>query len=115
MGSIVRIRRAAYSQLLDEARATPAIECCGLLAGRDGLISLVLPERQGAFSATSYEIEPAELFAFFHRMSEEHTEHLGIYHSHPRGENSPSTTDVALAYYPDAAYFILSPRPDAPQ
>jgi proteasome lid subunit RPN8/RPN11 len=34
---------------------------------------------------------------------------LGIYHSHPTGENQPSARDVERAYYPDAAYFILSP------
>ena len=30
---------------------------------------------------------------------------LGIYHSHPNGENEPSPRDVELAYYPEAAYF----------
>ena len=34
---------------------------------------------------------------------------LGIYHSHPHGVNEPSRADVARAYYPDAAYFIISP------
>jgi len=38
---------------------------------------------------------------------------LGIYHSHPAGDNVPSKRDIARAYYPDAAYFILSPKPDA--
>jgi len=40
---------------------------------------------------------------------------LGIYHSHPRGENRPSRTDIEQAFYPDTPYFILSPLPDAPQ
>ena len=34
---------------------------------------------------------------------------LGIYHSHPNGKNEPSARDIELAYYPDTAYFILSP------
>lgn len=34
---------------------------------------------------------------------------LGIYHSHPNGKNEPSPRDIELAYYPDAAYFIISP------
>ena len=38
---------------------------------------------------------------------------LGIYHSHPNGENQPSPRDIERAYYPDAAYFIISPQPDA--
>ncbi len=33
---------------------------------------------------------------------------LGIYHSHPTGENKPSARDIERAYYPEAAYFIVS-------
>jgi len=40
-------------------------------------------------------------------------EFLGIYHSHPNGENAPSARDIELAYYSEEAYFILSSRPDA--
>ena len=32
----------------------------------------------------------------------------GIYHSHPEGPETPSETDVKLAYYPDAVYVIVS-------
>ena len=106
---IVRVDRAVLRQLIAEARATPEVECCGLLAGRGEVISLLFPARESTPRASAYEISPRELFAFFRRMREEHLEHLGIYHSHPRGENSPSPSDVALAYYPDAAYFIVSP------
>jgi proteasome lid subunit RPN8/RPN11 len=37
---------------------------------------------------------------------------MGIYHSHPDGDNKPSARDISQAYYPDVAYFILSPRKD---
>ena len=40
---------------------------------------------------------------------------LGIYHSHPNGKNEPSPRDIAWAYYPDAAYFIISPLAGALQ
>jgi proteasome lid subunit RPN8/RPN11 len=40
---------------------------------------------------------------------------LGIYHSHPHTQAYPSPTDVALAFYPDALYFIVSlADPDQP-
>lgn len=40
---------------------------------------------------------------------------LGIYHSHPNWmhTNEPSPKDIALAYYSDAVYFIVTPRPYA--
>jgi proteasome lid subunit RPN8/RPN11 len=36
---------------------------------------------------------------------------IGIYHSHPRSAPYPSPTDVAMAFYPDAFYFIISLEP----
>jgi proteasome lid subunit RPN8/RPN11 len=33
---------------------------------------------------------------------------LAIYHSHPHTQAYPSSTDVALAFYPDSLYVIVS-------
>lgn len=110
MSNLVRITRTALDRLLAEARANPSIECCGLLAGRDGVISAVLQAKNALQSASAYEISPEELFALFRRMRSEELEHLGIYHSHPKGENFPSPSDLERAFYPDAAYFIICPN-----
>jgi proteasome lid subunit RPN8/RPN11 len=109
MHDFLRMSRAVFDRLLAEARANPEIECCGLLAGRDALISAVLPARNALQSSTSYEIAPAELFALFRHMRAKGLEHLGIYHSHPKGDNAPSPLDLEHAFYPDAAYLIVSP------
>jgi proteasome lid subunit RPN8/RPN11 len=109
LGEIVLVRASLPDELLAEARRLPELECCGLLAGRDGVITTVLPARNLLVSATAYEIEAAELFALFRRMRGEGLDHLGIYHSHPRGDNAPSPSDIERAFYPEAAYFILSP------
>jgi proteasome lid subunit RPN8/RPN11 len=115
MSEVVRVRAAVLDELLAAARGEPKIECCGLLAGRDGFISVLLPARNALASATAFEIAPLELFAMFRRIRAEGLDLLGIYHSHPRGENAPSARDIADAFYPSAAYFILSPLLDAPQ
>jgi len=115
MTDVVLAQARVRDALLAEARREPQIECCGLLAGRDGVISVVLPARNALASATAYEIDPAELFSLFRRMREERLDHLGIYHSHPQGDNAPSSRDLERAFYPDAAYFIIAPRPDAPR
>lgn len=96
---------------MEEARRAPGVECCGLLAGKSGVITEILPAANALASPTAYEIAAAELFRLFRRMRERGLEHLGIYHSHPSGENAPSATDIARAFYPDVAYFILSPQP----
>ena len=113
MNEPVRLTRAAFDRLLAEARANPNVECCGLLAGRDRVVSLVLSAKNALQSANAYEIAPEELFALFRRMRSEGLEHLGIYHSHPKGENSPSPLDLERAFYPDAAYLIISTNPAA--
>jgi [CysO sulfur-carrier protein]-S-L-cysteine hydrolase len=115
MSGFVRVTRAALDEMLAEARSRPNQECCGLLAGREGVISLVLPARNALSSATAYEVDPPELFALFRRMRAEGLEHMGIYHSHPQGQNSPSPRDIERAFYPEAAYFILSPRANSPR
>jgi len=111
----VRVRREIISRIREEVRAKPEQECCGLLAGRDGIITRVLPARNALDSATAYEIAPQELFRLMRQIRAEDLEMMGIYHSHPRGENRPSPRDVERAYYPETPYFILSPLADAAQ
>lgn len=110
MTDAVRLHAAVFHLLLAEARRAPELECCGLLAGRDGVISQLLPAENVLHSATAYEIAPRELFALFRRMRQARLEHLGIYHSHPHTDNAPSPRDIAEACYPSTPYFIVSPR-----
>lgn len=113
MDDLVRIERGVFDRLLADARANPNIECCGLLAGRDAVISAILPAKNVLQSPKAYEIAPQELFDLFRRIRSEGLEHLGIYHSHPNGENDPSPLDIERAFYPDSVYLIISMRPVA--
>jgi proteasome lid subunit RPN8/RPN11 len=116
MGSTIRIRHEIVAAMREEAAKTPAQECCGLLAGREGIITTLFPARNvHANPATAYEIAPRELFQMMREIRARHLQLLGIYHSHPRGENRPSQLDIDQAFYPDTPYFILSPLPNAPQ
>jgi proteasome lid subunit RPN8/RPN11 len=111
----IRIRPEIASQLLAQARVAGGVECCGLLGGRQGVITQVIPAANAAATpAASYEIAPAELFGLMRRIRAVGLELLGIYHSHPRGVNQPSARDVERAYYPDAVYFVVSPLLDEP-
>jgi [CysO sulfur-carrier protein]-S-L-cysteine hydrolase len=115
MNPAFRIRHEALYAVLAHARREPGLECCGLLAGRGGVITTVFPAQNVLASATAFEIAPVELFRLFHQMREMGLDHLGIYHSHPAGDNAPSATDTERAYYPDVAYVIVSPREDSPR
>jgi proteasome lid subunit RPN8/RPN11 len=111
---VIRVQDGVLFALQAHAQGAPDHERCGLLAGRDGVITLVLHAHNIAGDpATQYEIAPAELFSLMREIRSAGLHLLGIYHSHPRGANEPSRTDIARAYCPDAAYFIVSPLPDA--
>jgi len=114
MAGSVRVQGYVLKEMLLHARREPELECCGLLAGRDGVITEIFPARNALASATAYEIAPQELFRIFREMHARDLTHLGIYHSHPATENKPSPTDIEKAYYPDIAYFIISPLEHAP-
>jgi proteasome lid subunit RPN8/RPN11 len=100
--------------MLAESRRDPSRESCGLLAGRDAVITAFSPAQNvHPTPATSYEIAPEELFRLFREIRAQNLDLLGIYHSHPAGENAPSPTDIERAYFPDAAYVIVSPHANA--
>jgi proteasome lid subunit RPN8/RPN11 len=116
MKRAVRSRRKVYGQLLSHARRQPHEECCGILAGQDGLITQAFPAKNFATDPVrNYEIAPNEMVRLRRELRGRRLEFFGIYHSHPnwRDTNEPSPKDIALACYSDAVYFIVTPRPYA--
>jgi proteasome lid subunit RPN8/RPN11 len=113
MDGEILVRAEILEEMLRQARRDPAMECCGLLAGRDSVITTIFPTPNALASGTAYEIDPRELFRLFRLMREQSLEHLGQYHSHPTTENVPSPRDIQQAYYPEQPYFIVSPNAGA--
>jgi proteasome lid subunit RPN8/RPN11 len=103
------VGRGLWEEMLAHARGAAPEECCGLVGGRGRAALSVYPLRNVAADARSaYEAAPEELFAAQRRMRAAGEELFGIYHSHPRARDPvPSTTDVKLAFYPSAVYFII--------
>ena len=114
MASLIRVRAEILEKMVLHARSEPESECCGLLAGRDGVITEIFPATNCLSSATAYEIAPRELFDLFRTFRDRELTHLGQYHSHLSTDNAPSPTDIEQAGYPDHAYFIVSLREDSP-
>lgn len=105
----ILLRRALVEEMFAHAREASPEECCGLLGGRAGRAESVYRLRNVANDApVAYEAAPEDLFAAQRRMRAGGEELLGIYHSHPRSADPvPSATDVKLAFYPSAVYFIV--------
>jgi proteasome lid subunit RPN8/RPN11 len=107
---MIVLQTAQREQVFACAKEAAPNECCGLIGGsEDGRAQSIYPLRNvAADQAVSYEAAPEDLFAAQRQMRERSEILLAIYHSHPRSvEPEPSATDVRLAYYPRAIYFII--------
>ena len=92
------------------AKEAAPTECCGLIGGGEDqqARSIYSLRNMASNSKVAYEAAPEDLFAAQRQMRDRGEQLLGIYHSHPRSaEPAPSETDVQLAYYPQAVYFII--------
>src|SRR5262249_35115035 len=112
MKRTIQSRRKVYGKLLQHARRQPHRECCGILAGHEGLITQAFPAKNVAADPIwNYEIAPMEMVRLMGELRKRRLKFLGIYHSHPYwlDTNEPSAKDLALACHPEAIYFIVTP------
>lgn len=130
---VLRIPQLILDALVIHARELDPFECCGLLAGKDGTVvrhypitNTVAKDRQAVQvfddaqvkqlgdlpettrAEVAYFMDPKEMLAAFKDMREHQLDLTVIYHSHTHSPAYPSMTDIGLAYYPDAAYLIIS-------
>jgi proteasome lid subunit RPN8/RPN11 len=112
----LRMAREHLEEMIAHARETFPLECCGLLAGRDGQVVRVYRGYNVDQSPYTYRLDDRQLLQFLREMDREGLEVVGIYHSHTSSEATPSRTDVARAFYPEAVYVIISlQQPDSPR
>ena len=104
-----KIPRTLVEELFAHARSRAPEECCGLLGGDGDRAAHVYPLRNVApRPEVTYEAAPEELFEAQRGMRARGEALVGVYHSHPRSSDpAPSRTDVRLAFYPEAFYFII--------
>ncbi len=119
--------------MVSHARERDPFECCGILGGTEGRVAAhyritntVAEDRRAVQvfneaevkqlggltertrAEVAYFMDPPELLAAFKDMRQRGLDLTVIYHSHTHSPAYPSQTDIGLAYYPDAAYLIIS-------
>jgi [CysO sulfur-carrier protein]-S-L-cysteine hydrolase len=116
----LKLPKRLMNRMIEHARREIPNESCGLLAGRGDTASHLYiiknledsPRLQAlnipADRRVRYFMDEAQLFYAQKNMRDNGLDLLAIFHSHPAGPDVPSTTDVRLAYYPEARYLILS-------
>ncbi len=83
-------------------------ECCGLIAGRGGVATRVVPTTNTEGTPFMYVMDPREQADLMEEIEDSGDDLLAIYHSHTRSAAYPSTTDVDLAFFAAPLYVIVS-------
>jgi proteasome lid subunit RPN8/RPN11 len=107
---MLQISQPIYLAMLDHLQAVYPREGCGLLAGQGEQASHLYAIDNIRQSPTRFEMDPLQQVKAMLHMEARGWSLLAIYHSHPQGPETPSATDVARAYYPEAAHLIVSLR-----
>jgi proteasome lid subunit RPN8/RPN11 len=97
-------------ELRQHAAAEHPLECCGVLAGRDGTVSLRFPIRNDASSPTAYVTNGRDLLDAQKMIRSAGLVELAIYHSHPDGEAIPSRTDLDRNTWGDSVAHVIVGR-----
>jgi len=112
----MKISQALIDEMVAHAREDLPNECCGMIGGREGEATSVVPVENSAASPLRYEMDPQGQFDALKAIEAGGDELLGIYHSHTRSAAYPSQTDVNQAVaWPEQVYVIVSlENSDAP-
>ncbi len=101
-----------YHTVIDHVIKNFPEEACGVLAGTNNTVTIGLPVTNQLHSRVKFYMEPIELYKALERIESEELDLLAIFHSHPKGPDRPSETDVKEFLYPGVATIICSPKED---
>ena len=128
---MIYLRKRQFQEIIEHCQEEYPKEACGILTGEpvqrikrtgpdDRCESVGTQEQDGKVSKgyktvntsetpeVCYLIDPTEQFKVFKEMRRSGTEMIGIYHSHSTSPAYPSQRDCEMAFYPEAAYVIIS-------
>ncbi len=83
-------------------------EACGILAGKNMIVSEIFIMTNTEKSPVRYLMDPEEQFKMMRKLRHKSLQMIAIFHSHPDSAAYPSATDRDMAYYEDAVYVIVS-------
>ena len=98
---------ALRQEIVDHCLSELPNEGCGLLAVSAGRVVRVYPTSNSDSSPTSFTIPPEEHFAALIDAEANGWEIGAVFHSHPNGPPTMSTTDHARALEPEWTYFVV--------
>jgi len=103
------ISNALLQEMIEHVSQHAPLEACGLLAGKEDRVEKVIGIPNQAQSPTRFVMDPYEQLKAFDWVESNKLDLLAIFHSHPAGPETVSTTDIAEAAY-DVVHIILSQK-----
>ncbi len=94
---MLKIKKSHVDDMMAHALAEYPNECCGILAGANGIGERLYRTANAVKSPVRYQIDPREQLAAEMDAEKNGWEYLAFYHSHTRGHTGLSTTDVRMA------------------
>lgn len=88
-----------WQSMREHVQAHAPLEACGLLAGKNEQVLVVLLVRNQAQSPVRFVMDPIEQLNALEWIDAHGLELVGIFHSHPAGPETVSVTDIAEAAY----------------
>jgi proteasome lid subunit RPN8/RPN11 len=114
----LQLLQTMVDEMIAHARDDLPNECCGIIAGKDGVATRFYRTGNAEASPFRYNIDPRDLLRIEREMDAEGWQVLVIYHSHVASDAYPSPTDVRLSQwqgtdppvdlYPGAHYVLVS-------
>lgn len=102
------IEKRFHAEMIEHALEDDTIECCGILAGSNGIIHKLFRMTNVEHSPYRFSWDSKELIKVWNEMEDAAWNHRAVYHSHIMSEAYPSSTDVRLAAWPEAYYIVIS-------
>lgn len=105
---MIRIPKSIYDAIVEHAKKESPLECCGILAGKDGTVKKAFELTNTEKSSVRFLMSPQEQLRVFEELEKESIGMIAIYHSHPHSISFPSEADVKMAFYPEMSSVIIS-------
>ena len=115
VGSVpLTLPRSYVDEIVAHAQEENPNECCGVIAGENGVAMRLFKAVNAEHSPYRYNIDSHELLKIYREIDDSGWEMMVIYHSHTHTPAYPSPTDLNLAGYPEAYYLLVSLTWDSP-
>ena len=105
---MIEVPKRFHDEMIAHALEDDSIECCGVLAGTNGVLHKLFRMTNVDNSPYRFSWDSRELIMVWNEMEDNDWEHRVVYHSHTHSPAYPSATDIRLAAWPEAYYLIVS-------